>query len=256
MNALAAKAIDSILIHSGLQYWPVRVRAGVAAGARWTLYPWTSYWRGTHEPALQAAMIGLGDIAGWHCWDLGAHYGIYSVGLARRVGPGGSVAAFEPNPHSHARLRRHAEMNGLDHLHTFAAAVSDHATGADLLTYGDLRSTTTHLAYEQETLGPATEPVRVPTVVLDDWVKAGRLNRPNFIKVDVEGHAHRALAGAVKALAASRPILIIAFHSREEVDGVRAVLDPLGYDRRVIATDSGSADPEIGHDFIFTPQAR
>ncbi|MBS0662259.1 MAG: FkbM family methyltransferase [Verrucomicrobia bacterium] len=251
-----AKAADWVLVRTGLQYWPVKVRSGVAAGARWTLYPWTSYWRGLHEPALQAAMVNLGDIRGWHCWDLGAHYGLYSVGLARRVGPEGSVAAFEPNPHSHARLRHHAELNGLANLHTYAAAVSDHATGADLLTYGDLRSTTTHLAYERELLGPATVPVRVPTVVLDDWVDAGRLPRPSFVKVDVEGHAHRALAGAARTLAASRPILIIAFHSREEANGVRALLEPLGYDRKVIETASGSSDAEIGHDFMFVPRNR
>ncbi|MDB6128150.1 MAG: hypothetical protein JWM35_2046, partial [Verrucomicrobia bacterium] len=70
----------------------------------------------------------------------------------------------------------------------------------------------------------------------------------------VEGHAHHALAGAAKTLAATRPVLIVAFHSADEVNGVRAVLDPLGYESSPIATDSGHADAVIGHDLLFRPR--
>ena len=256
MKACLIRFLDGFLGLTGLQYWPVRIRSGVAAGARWTLYPWSAYWRGTHEPSLQQALIDLGDIRSWSCWDLGAHYGIYSVGLARRVGPEGEVAAFEPNPVSYARLVRHQRMNGLSNLKPFQAAVSDQAGSADLLTYGDLRSTTTHLAYENEILGATTQPLGVQTLVLDQLVADGRLRPPQFIKVDVEGHAHKALAGALRTLSTHHPILIIAFHSPQEVSGVMALLEPLGYGHRVIATDSGSTDPVIGHDLLFTPGSR
>jgi hypothetical protein len=124
---LLRAAAASLLLKTPLGLCPVRVRRGVAAGARWTLYPWTSYWRGTHEPAVQEALLALGggDIRGWNCWDLGAHFGLYSIGLAQRVGPMGQVAAFEPNPLSYARLHRHARMNRFDWLKTYQAAVSD-----------------------------------------------------------------------------------------------------------------------------------
>ena len=86
-----------------------------------TLNPWSAYWRGTHEPSLQQALIGVGGVRSWNCWDLGAPFGIYSVGLARRVGPDGAVAAFEPNPGSYARLVRHQRMNRLSNPTTFQA---------------------------------------------------------------------------------------------------------------------------------------
>lgn len=54
-------------------------------------------------------------------------------------------------------------------------------------------------------------------------------------------------------LRAHRPRLIIAYHSPEEVAGCAAILDPLGYRRTRLETDSGSADPEIGHDFLYLP---
>ena len=256
MRVLVTRLLDWFLGVTRLQYWPVRVRSGIAAGARWTLYPWSGYWRGKHEPSLQRALLGLGNIQGWNCWDLGAHYGLYSVGLARLAGPNGTVAAFEPNPVSYARLERHRRMNGLSNLVTFPAAVSDRSGTAGLLTYGNLRSTTTHLAYESETLGPETRPIGVQTLVLDELVAAGHLRPPHFIKVDVEGHAHKALAGAARTLAAYRPILIVAFHSAPEVAGIMALLTPLDYDSTVIATNSGSSDAVIGHDLLFRPRPR
>lgn len=254
MRRILGRFLDGFLGLTRLQYWPVTVRSGIAAGARWTLYPWSAYWRGTQEPAMHETLARFGDIEGWSCWDLGAHYGIYSVGLARQVGPTGEVAAFEPNPVSYARLERHRRMNGLLTLKTFEAAVSDRAGTAELLTYGDLRSTTTHLAYENETGGAATQPVGVRSVVLDELVAGGQLRSPDFIKVDVEGHAHHALAGARRTLTSRLPILIVAFHSEAEVQAVFDLLTPLGYTHSAIGTNSGSNHAIIGHDLLFVPR--
>lgn len=219
----------------------------MAEGARWTLFPWSSYWRGTHEPEIQELLISLGGgrVEGWCCWDLGAHFGLYSVGLARRVGPAGQVAAFEPNPLSYARLERHRHLNKLSQLLLFPAAVSDEAGTSELFTYGQLDSTATHLRYEGES-GEGGQPVRIATVRLDDLVRAGRIREPDFIKVDVEGHGHKALAGARETLARRRPVILAAFHSEAEEQGILAILEPLGYRRRAVA----------GEDFLFEPEPR
>jgi FkbM family methyltransferase len=219
-----------ILRWTRLQYWPVRVRSGIARGARWTLFPWTSYWRGsTQEPAMHQVLVGLGDVTGWSCWDLGAHFGIYGVGLARRVGPTGEVACFEPNPRSFSRLVRHAKMNGLDWLKAFNLAVSNQTATGQLYTYGSLDTTTTHLRYDEEPVSAAAKPLEIKTAALDDLVASKQIRLPNLIKVDVEGHGHKALAGAAQSIRASRPIIIMGFHSTHEVEGTKAVLDPLGY---------------------------
>lgn len=222
----------------------VRVRSGVAEGARWTVFPWSAYWRGTHEPAVQQELmrLGGGDIAGWVCWDLGAHYGIYSVGLARRVGPAGQVVAFEPNPLSFARLSRHKALNDLPQLVVLPVAVSDEERRTELFTYGELDSTATHLRYEGEQ-GVGGQPIEVATVRLDALVEAGRIRAPRFVKVDVEGHGHRALAGARATIAASRPVLLIGLHSPEEERGILAILEPLGYRRTRVNAE----------DYLFTP---
>jgi FkbM family methyltransferase len=243
------------LLGSTVGLFPVTVRAGIAKGARWTLFPWTSYWRGAHEPAIQQAIAGIGggDITGWSCWDLGAHYGIYSIALALRVGPTGQVAAFEPNPESFSRLERHRRMNRLAQLRTYPAAASEVSGHATLLTYGELDSTSTHLRYEDEVEDQKSAPIGIRTLRLDELVASGELRGPQFVKIDVEGHGHKAIAGMKASLAASRPSLIVGFHSKAEVDGVLAVLRPLGYRWTAVTPPPDHADEMIGGDYLFTP---
>ena len=68
---------------------PVRVRSGVAAGAAWSFFPWTSYWRGTHEPEAQKQIAKLWD------WT-GKMSGTWAVtmGFRRWAGPAGRAARF------------------------------------------------------------------------------------------------------------------------------------------------------------------
>jgi FkbM family methyltransferase len=246
--------LDWFMTASHLEFLPVRVRTGIAAGSRWTVYPWSGYWRGGHEPELQDALLRLGNWTGKSCWDLGAHFGLYSIGLARATGPTGQVAAFEPNPLSHRRLDYHRRLNRLEWLFTFPSAVSDRAGTSELYTYGSLHGTTVHLPYDGEIAGPDTHPLAVTTVVLDDLVRLRQLRAPDFIKVDVEGHAHRALAGAQATLAMHRPTLVVAFHSPEEIAGVLALLDPLGYRREIIGSPAVSDSEMSGRDVLFQPR--
>jgi len=254
VNAALRSLVAAFLRQTRLDHCPVRVRRGIANGARWTIYPWTSYWRGTFEPALQAelSVLGDGNLRGWACWDLGAHFGLYSIGLARRVGPTGEVAAFEPNPVSFARLAHHQRMNRLPWLKLYRAAASDHSGQAEIFTYGNPHTTTTHLAYEGELHPPPAHALSVRTTRLDDLVAGGELRPPQFVKLDVEGHGHRAIAGMVNALRMTFPTLAVAFHSPEEIAGVLSVLNPLGYQCREIPPAPHDCGVRVGADYLFT----
>jgi len=248
-----ASLLRRLLSFPAIAHLPVRVRGGIAAGARWTFFPWTSYWRGTHEPEIQARILALKtDWTGLHAWDLGSHYGLFAIGLGRRVGPTGSVAAFEPNPLSYTRLCLHVRRNDLDHVKTFPLAVSESAGTQRFFLYEGLETTSSHLAYEDETWTPSIPSSEVTTVRLDDLVASGQIHAPDFIKVDVEGHGHKALAGAAITLARSRPILMIGLHSDQEIAGILAILAPLRY--RISPINPTSPEtPTAGHDYLFEP---
>lgn len=212
-----------------VQHVPVRVRSGLARGARWTLYPYSAYWRGSTEPDVERAIQEYGCLPGAACWDLGAHFGIYTVGMAMGVGSSGEIAAFEPDPVAYARCRRHVAMNTLSWVRLYDAAASDGRGFAPLIQSNGPGGSTSHFAYEDEDTSAHVARVTVPTIRLDDLVTSGELRLPDFIKVDVEGHAAKAIRGARHTLARVRPPLLISFHSAFEADDVRTLLEPLGY---------------------------
>jgi FkbM family methyltransferase len=251
LKRLLQRAVGATLRATGLQHLPVRVRRGLPAGARWTLFPWSAYWRGGYEPEMEQAILAWGDLRGKVCWDLGAHFGYYSVGLALRTGPAGQVVAVEPLPANHARLERHRRMNHLAWLKTYQAAASDVAGEAEFvsdLSHGD---TTVHLPYDGEVRTPATPTIRVRTLRLDDLVARGEIRAPDFIKIDVEGHGHHALAGAMESIRRTRPVMLMGFHSPQEVAGTEALLRPLGYE--FIPTGGGNPTHRVGADYLLQP---
>ena len=220
--------LGAILARTPLQYWPVRIRHGYLRGGRWTLWPHSAYWRGHYEPDVQAALAQYGPAEGGSAWDLGAHFGFYTLWLGRAVGPAGLVCAFEPDRVSFTRLRRHVAMNHLAQVHLYPLAASDSGGERRLIQSGGAGATTSHLPYHGEIAagGPATT---VPTVALDDLAARDHLLPPQFIKIDIEGHAAFALRGALRVIAAHHPRILVSLHSPDEADGVRDVLQPHGY---------------------------
>jgi FkbM family methyltransferase len=223
-----AQALGVILAWTRLQYWPVRIRHGFLHGCRWTLWPHSAYWRGHYEPEVQAALSRHAPAEGDSAWDLGAHFGFYTLWLGRAVGPAGQVCAFEPDWVSFTRLRRHLAMNRFDHVHAYNLAASDTGGEQRLIQTSGAGATTSHLPYPDEAAGDRPA-VTVRTVTLDELAARDGLSPPQFIKIDIEGHAAFALRGARQVIAGHRPTLFVSMHSPDETDGVRAVLQPYGY---------------------------
>lgn len=251
MKQLVQKAAAKVFRLTRLEYLPVHVRRGLPAGARWTMFPWTAYWRGGYEPDTEQAINSLGDLRGKTCWDLGAHFGYYSVGLALRTGPDGQVVAAEPLPANFARLERHRRMNQLSWLKPYPCAVSDSTGPADFFSSLHAGDTTVHLAYEGELKDAATPTIVVQKIRLDDLVSRGEIRLPDFIKVDVEGHGHRAIGGAIDSIGRSRPNILMGFHSPQEVSGTEALLLPLGYQFFPVGRNAPS--DRIGADYLLRP---
>jgi len=230
-NPLSAlrRAAREMLIRSPLQYFPVRVRAGLAKGARWSMLPYSAYWRGDTEADIQAAIRQLGTLRDSVCWDLGTHFGIYTVGMAMAVGRNGHVYGFEPDAVSFKRCQRHLDMNGLTWAKIFPAAASDSDGVAELLLEDGSGQSTSRLPEAGEVTSKDTPRSTVRLMALDTLVERGEILPPVLVKVDVEGHGGAALRGAQKTIAAHLPVFVFSFHSPQELNETRAVLEPLGY---------------------------
>ncbi len=118
--------------------------------------------------------------------DVGAHIGLYAVALAKRVGAGGRVIAFEPDPANHRWVETHAKFNGVESQLTVVNA----AVGAQ-----DGRISFSGGKDIQNQIVPAGTPGshEVPVMRLDTYFANRRVD---ILKVDVEGFEEEVLEGA------------------------------------------------------------
>lgn len=155
--------------------------------------------------------------------DCGANRGVYTYWLARHAG---RVEAFEPNPALAIRLR----AAGLSNVTVHGAALSDHAGVATLLVPykhgGGLNDPGGTL--ETRDSNAAMARFETPLCSLD----AQGFVDLDFIKIDVEGHEEKVLAGAWQTIATQHPALLIELEERHNpgcLQRVALALAALGY---------------------------
>ncbi len=163
--------------------------------------------------------------------DVGANVGVFTVVLARAVGPEGRVLAFEPFADNVGRLEHNVDLNGLRNVDVREAAVGARAGDLELRLGADPAFHSTTEVAERRGEGHS---VRVRATTLDyDWRAAGS-PEVSVVKIDIEGGELAVLDGARELLATQRPVLLV-----EERDAaVATFLRELGYVR---ATPSGFA---------------
>ena len=142
-------------------------------------------------------------------YDVGSNIGTHTVALALRFGDRVQLRAFEAQRQIYYMLCGNVAINGLDNVYCEYAAVSN-ASGSLLIQVPDYNEINNFGGVElqdpvhsdNQTMNkPATE--SVATVTIDSF------NEPvDFIKMDIEGMEHLALAGAVNTLM-HRPVCFV-----------------------------------------------
>lgn len=166
---------------------------------------------------------------GWTVLDIGANFGLYSTTCGRLVGPAGRVFAFEPAPNTARFLARSCALNQLRNVNIVEAALSDQDGEAwiELNPNPELNRLVAAPA-----AGLNVE--RVPIMTLDRWsgerAAAGDALRPDFIKLDAEGHEHQVLDGGASLLARTSPIVLFEIkHGVELNHGLAEHFTRLGF---------------------------
>lgn len=206
MSAIRRIARSCVVLVLGRQCRPRTIVRGLASGYRICVSPAEnlSYLIGTAEACLQRAIrkyVSTGNTV----YDIGANMGYVSMSLAKRVGPGGHVIAFEPVPRNLDLLRMNIGNNRLLNIQVFAVAASDRRGEAVIRVSGNL-STASLIWHRRD---PSAVELVINTVAIDDLVEAGDLPEPKFVKIDVEGAEGLVLMGMHRTLASARPVLFI-----------------------------------------------
>lgn len=168
---------------------------------------WYERWRAktwlTKEPGTVAwlrAQLRSGDVF----YDVGANVGVYTLLAAEIVGPTGQVIAFEPHLFTAGTLIRNVQANGFtDRVQVITSALWDDDTFLPF-------------HYQHVMAGSSGSQLRDPidengkTFVpeLTEWKHVTKadsliwhgLNRPQVIKIDVDGHELSVLRGMRRIL--------------------------------------------------------
>jgi FkbM family methyltransferase len=156
--------------------------------------------------------------------DVGAHHGLYTLLASKRVGSAGRVIAFEPSARERKRLRRHLRLNRCKNVVVESCALGDKRGEADLFVVEGREDWCNSLRTPQMDARTSTE--RVAVEPADDALRRLRIERVDFIKLDIEGAELSFLQGACRTLAKSRPVILA------EVQDLRC--QPWGYAAREI----------------------
>jgi len=152
--------------------------------------------------------------------DIGAHHGLYTLLASKLVGPAGTVVAFEPSPRERKALLQHLKLNRCRNVTVEALALGSEEQEAVLHVVDGHQTGCNSL--RPPIVETGTSPVRVQLVRLGDWLRKRKIDRVDFIKMDVEGGELEVLKGAEQLLERRpRPVIFA------EVQDVRT--QPWGY---------------------------
>jgi FkbM family methyltransferase len=157
------------------------------------------------ETRLLRKLCGPGSVV----VEVGAHMGMRTVPLARHVGPGGFVYAYEPQRLIFQVLCANLALNSIPNVDArpFAVGAERGWVQAPNVNY------TRRGNFGGIAMSAGTGGVRVPLVRLDEDLDLGKLN---LMKIDVEGMEHEVLRGADGLIRRFRPALYVENDRREQ----------------------------------------
>lgn len=140
--------------------------------------------------------------------DVGAHSGQHTKIFARLV-PQGHVYAFEPGVYARSILTKAMAMRGFRNVTVVPLGLSDVATtellNVPLKRSGSMGFGLSHIGKADEGRPGVTEEINITT--LDIFAETQKLERIDFVKVDIEGWEFNFLKGAIEVIKRHRPIL-------------------------------------------------
>jgi len=177
-------------------------------------------------------------------FDLGAHFGLFSLAALHYGDPTSKAVAVDPSPTACRMMRIQADLNGVSRRVKIVQACAGSRIGWTDMVDSGIQSASYFVQPSQDHAGK--ELTRTQSITLDSLTEHVKTH-PTHVKIDVEGFEEEVLEGGRKTLSRiDGPLLFIELHNQivSERGGnpkeVLALLGELGYD--TFATDGGRLD--------------
>lgn len=149
--------------------------------------------------------------------DAGANIGQYTLLGSTAVGAAGAVHSFEPVPQNWRHLRHHVELNRCANVHLNQLGLWD---SSRKMLVGMPAGITGNAGAFSVRGGAEPSGVEISVITLDEYLAHNKVDRVDFLKLDVEGAEPWVIQGAMGTLERDRPLILM------EVN--RAALEDLG----------------------------
>lgn len=205
----------------------------------WTIRCHPLAWRCAYSPFItDHAQAEELDCFVRHCqpgmvlFDIGAHFGVFSLAALHYGGKAARVVAADPSALAAHMLRTMLALNGVsDRCIVEQKAVSDHVGQERVVEVGVIAA---GYAVPPDQSHPLGETTAVPTLTLDALADRHGLI-PTHLKIDVEGYERAVLQGGRQLLDRHGPVVFLELHNAlmrhrgDEPRGALQILQDFGY---------------------------
>ncbi len=163
-------------------------------------------------------------------FDIGSNIGAFTL-IANKTISQNQIYAFEPIPELNKRLSilfpdAHIIPIALSDKESLSSFKIPKINHSHLLTRGTLN---TNFVEENE---QDKKLITIQTQALDKFVEENKIGKIDVMKIDVEGHEHQVIKGALQTLAKKQPVLIIEIEQRHHTMDILVIINDvvqLGY---------------------------
>ncbi|MEX1053799.1 MAG: FkbM family methyltransferase [Nitrosopumilaceae archaeon] len=181
---------------------------------------------GIHEP-LSTKLILQILRKGMTCLDIGANIGYYVLLESRIVGNEGKVVAIEPSPLNFNCIKKNLELLDAQNVSAFNFAAGN--SNGIIRFFVNKRSNGCKVLLDGEELPkrPGTV-IHVPVKRMDDFLHEIKVDKVDFVRMDVEGYELHIIKGMINTIKRSKPIIQLEVHKgRMGVDNTKRFFELL-----------------------------
>ena len=211
----------------------MKIMDGPLQGYRWTTNSSYEYIMGCYENP-----VALDQLDRWLkpqsvFYDLGANIGFHAL-LANRVITKGKIYSFEPLPLNRIVFEKHIQLNkdlmGVNNISLLPFAISDKEKEIIFSDDKNQKDGNTYIT-SSPVFAAAQNTITAKCYSIDELMQQG-YEKPDIMKIDVEGAEYDVLLGAVNTLKQYKPGILLATHDCH-LPGVKdnciQLLQALGY---------------------------